>query len=202
MIALETKPIPPDRPVAFLDRDGVIIHNRDDYVRSREDVRFVSGAIEAASRLAAAGFSLVIVTNQACIGRGLLSEVAAIDVHERITDALGSSGAPIAASYICPHQASARCQCRKPKPGMLQHALRNLAAAPIGSFMVGDAVSDIVAAEAAGVTPTLVLTGRGATQSAGLTPAQRERVATHDSLDAFVTEFLAIDHDKTAGADV
>lgn len=202
MIALETTPIPPDRPVAFLDRDGVIIHNRRNYVRSREDVRFVSGAIEAASRLAAAGFSLVIVTNQACIGKGLVSEATAIDVHEQITRVLGSSGAPIAASYICPHQPSARCQCRKPEPGLLKHGLRNLPAVPIGSFMVGDAVSDIVAAEATGVPPTLVLTGRGVTQSAGLTPAQRERVAVYDSLAAFVTALLASDHDNTASADV
>lgn len=193
-------PIPPDRPIVFLDRDGVIIHNRRDYVRSWEDVRFVSGAIEAAGRLADAGSSLIIVTNQACIGKGLVSESMAIDLQERITRVLRSSGTQIAASYICPHESSARCYCRKPEPGMLQHGLRNHSTVPSGSFMVGDSVSDVIAAESAGVTPTLVLTGRGIAQRECLTPAQRERVAVHHSLAAFVAALLASDGDKLANA--
>lgn len=202
MIALETSRFTPHRPIAFLDRDGVIIHNRDDYVRSWQDVRFVPGAVAAVARLAAAGFSIAIVTNQACIGKGLLPEAAAIDLHEQITAAMGSSGAPVAASYICPHEPSARCACRKPRPGMLEYALRSLSVPPTGSFMVGDAVSDVLAAEAARLTPALVLTGRGVSERTALASPQRERIAVHDSLGSLVTDLLAAQGpDGLVGAD-
>ena len=152
------------RRAAFLDRDGVINIDHG-YVMRQEDFDFVPGVLEAAAQLASDGYALVVVTNQSGIGRALYS----VSDFERLTawmrDRFADADAPIAGVYYCPHhpteaQGSFRrdCDCRKPGPGMLLQAQRELDLSMPDSVIFGDRRSDLLAAVAAGV-PTRVLLG-------------------------------------------
>lgn len=144
------------RPAAFLDRDGVI--NVDTgYVGHVEDFRFIDGAKPALARLAAAGYLLVVVTNQSGIARGYYSEAdfEAVTAHMRAE--LSAAGAPIACVLHCPHlpedqqPADRPCDCRKPKPGMILAATAALNLDLDRSVMIGDKLSDMRAGRAANV---------------------------------------------------
>ena len=150
----------------FLDRDGVIIENRDDYVRSPGDVQILPGAIEAIAALQQAGYLPVVATNQSAIGRGLVSPSVAQDINESIDGLVSAGRGRIAAWYVCPHVPEDGCRCRKPNPGLLEDAARDLLVSLESSYFVGDALSDVIAARAVHVRPVLVLTGRGADTAA------------------------------------
>jgi D-glycero-D-manno-heptose 1,7-bisphosphate phosphatase len=152
------------RSAVFLDRDGVIIENRPDHVKSWSDVRFLDGSLAAMRRLAAAPLAIVIVSNQAVVGRGLLDEEVAWQLQRQVVAEIAAGGGRIDASYLCPHHPQAGCPCRKPAPGMLLQAAQDLDLDLRRSWLVGDAVSDLEAARAAGVRGILVRTGRGAEQ--------------------------------------
>ena len=155
------------RRAAFLDRDGVI--NLDHgYVSRREDFTFVPGVLDGARHLHALGFALVVVTNQSGIGRGLYS----ISDYEQLTTWMkgrfAAEGAPLAGVYYCPHHPTdakddyrKSCDCRKPAPGMLLAAARDLDLDLGASVLFGDKESDLLAAVAAGV-PVRVLLGTDA----------------------------------------
>ncbi len=149
------------RPAVFLDRDGVIIENRDDYVKSWREVRFLPGAFAAMHRLGTLGYVVVIVTNQSAVGRGLLALADAVRINERIVAAIEAHGGRVDACYLCPHRPEERCACRKPAPGMLLRARDDLGLDLARSYLVGDAVTDIEAAEAVHAQGVLVRTGRG-----------------------------------------
>ena len=145
------------KPAVFLDRDGVI--NRDHgYVHRWEDFEFLPGVLEAASRLAAGGWTLVVVTNQSGIARGYYTEEAYRALTQRMTDVFAQHGAPVAAVYHCPHHPAGRiaglaveCDCRKPAPGLFLRARDELGLSLPDSVMIGDKPSDVSAARAAGV---------------------------------------------------
>ncbi len=158
----------------FLDRDGVVIENRSAYVRSWADVSIYDQAVEAL-RLAAPHFKLVVVTNQSAVGRGIISIETAQEINRRLADVLRERGVHLDGVYMCPHAPELRCACRKPQPGLLLQAARELSLDLAHSVMVGDALSDLAAGRAAGVARgLLVLTGRGLEQAAepaaGLAP--------------------------------
>jgi D-glycero-D-manno-heptose 1,7-bisphosphate phosphatase len=159
-------PAAPPAPAVFLDRDGVIIENRAGYVTSWADVEFLPTAFEALRRLSRSAHSIVLVTNQSAVGRGLLALEEAVALHRRVIAEIVAHGGRVDAWYLCPHRPEQRCACRKPAPGMLQCAARDLALDLAQSYLVGDAVSDVEAAHAAGVRGILVLTGRGRHQAA------------------------------------
>jgi D-glycero-D-manno-heptose 1,7-bisphosphate phosphatase len=148
----------------FLDRDGVIIENRPDHVKAWSDVQFLEGSLAAMKRLAASSRAIVIVSNQAVVGRGLLDEEVAWQLQRQIVAEIVASGGRIDASYLCPHHPQMGCACRKPAPGMLLQAARELDLDLSRSWLIGDALSDLEAARAAGVRGILVRTGRGAAQ--------------------------------------
>ena len=160
----------------LLDRDGVINANREGYVTSWSQFRFLPGAIEALRQLTAAGYRLAVVTNQAAIGRGLASVEEVEEINERMVSALAEAGARVDAVLCCPHAPEEGCRCRKPHPGLLVEAGQRLRVAPAETCVVGDWVDDIAAARAAGCAlPILVLTGRGRralplTRAAGVGP--------------------------------
>ncbi|MBI2921170.1 MAG: HAD-IIIA family hydrolase [Planctomycetes bacterium] len=159
-------------PVVFLDRDGVLCEDRADYVKSWAEWRWVPGALEGAAALARAGRRLVVITNQACVGRGLVVPAMLADIHGRMTAELAAAGAPLAGLYVCPHAPEAGCECRKPKPGLLLRAAQELEIDLAASAFVGDALRDREAAEAAGVgTFLLVLTGQGSESARRATEA-------------------------------
>jgi D-glycero-D-manno-heptose 1,7-bisphosphate phosphatase len=153
-------------PAVFLDRDGVIIENRDNYVRGWEDVAFIPGALSALSKLNRSPYKIVMVTNQSAVGLGILSLSTAQEINQRIVLEIEKSGGRIDAVFICPHAPKDACDCRKPKPGLILQAARALNLDLTRSIMIGDALSDLSAGQNAGVDQTfLVRTGRGAAQA-------------------------------------
>jgi D-glycero-D-manno-heptose 1,7-bisphosphate phosphatase len=146
----------------FLDRDGVI--NRrlpGDYVRSWDQFRFLPGARAGLRLLREAGYLLVVITNQRGIGRGLMSEADLAEVHRRLQAELVRAGAGVDAIFHCPHDLSANCGCRKPKPGMLSRALERFPIDTARSWVVGDSLSDLEAGWAAGIRGILVVSRGG-----------------------------------------
>ena len=152
-------------PAIFLDRDGVIVENRDEYIRSWEDVHFLPGAFQTLSQAKSAPFRFVIVTNQSAVGRGLVDPQVAEAINRRVVATIRSAGGRIDGVYMCPHPPEQECDCRKPKPGLLLQAARELEIDLGASVLIGDALTDILAGRAAGVGEVeLVLTGRGREQ--------------------------------------
>ncbi|MBI4770460.1 MAG: HAD-IIIA family hydrolase [Chloroflexi bacterium] len=166
----------PLRPAIFLDRDGVIIENKLDYVRQWSDVRFIPGALAALAGLAASRYLIVIVTNQAGVGHGHITLAEARAINQGVVAEIRRAGGRVDGAYLCPHRPQDGCECRKPRPGMLLHAARDLGVDLSTSLLIGDAISDVQAALAAGVRPTLVRTGRGEQQFAALDSALRAQV--------------------------
>jgi histidinol-phosphate phosphatase family protein len=149
----------------FLDRDGVICRNRPDHVKSWDEFVFISRAREALARLTALNLPIIVITNQAVINRKLTSAATVEEIHRRMTASIEAEGGRIDQIYYCPHLPSEQCNCRKPKPGLLQRAADELGLQLQGSYLVGDAWSDIQAGIAVGCVPFLVLTGRGLSQA-------------------------------------
>jgi D-glycero-D-manno-heptose 1,7-bisphosphate phosphatase len=162
------------QPAAFLDRDGVINIDHG-YVVRREEFAWVPGVREAAAQLHRAGFALVVVTNQSGIGRGMYSEADFLALTDWMRAEFAAAGAPLAGAYFCPHHPTdavgafrTACRCRKPAPGMLLDAARDLRLDLARSILFGDKVSDLQAAVAAGVPQRVLLAtnGNGAPEGA------------------------------------
>jgi len=153
----------PLRRAAFLDRDGVI--NVDPgHVYRVEDFEFVPGSLEACAALARSGLALVVVTNQSGIGRGLYTEADFHALTAWMKERFADAGAALAGVYFCPHHPSAAsgsyrtaCDCRKPQPGMLLSAARELSLDLAGSILFGDKCEDLQAARSAGVRHRFLL---------------------------------------------
>lgn len=153
-------------PAVFLDRDGVIIENPPSYVLSWDDVSILPGALDALRELHSRGLKIVIVTNQSVIGRGMISYDQAQSINQQLIEVIEKSGGHIEGLFMCPHAPDDQCDCRKPKPGLLLDAARGLDLDLSRSVMIGDALSDILAGQAAGVKQNiLLLTGRGKDQA-------------------------------------
>lgn len=150
----------------FIDRDGVICHNRADYVKSWDEFVFLPGVLAALARLAATDLVVVVITNQSAINRGQVAMRTVDDIHRRMVAAVEAAGGRVDAVYTCPHRPDEDCSCRKPRPGLLRQAAAELGLDLARSFLIGDSWEDIQAALAAGCRPYLVLTGRGQAQRA------------------------------------
>lgn len=154
------------QPAIFLDRDGVIVENRADYIKDWSEVAFIPGALEAMQQLGKSRYAIVLVSNQSAIGRGVISLAKAQEINQAILQTIRDSGGRVDAAYLCPHAPWEDCICRKPRPGLLLRAAEDLSLSLVDSIMIGDAVSDLQAGFAAGAgRVVLVLTGRGAAQS-------------------------------------
>jgi D-glycero-D-manno-heptose 1,7-bisphosphate phosphatase len=149
----------------FLDRDGVIVENRSDYVKTWEEVQFLPAVLEALRRASRSAYAIVLVTNQSAVGRGIISLDEATEINERVVATIEEHGGRVDAWYLCPHHPDAACACRKPAPGMVLRAAEELGIDLTNSWLVGDALTDMKAAHAAGVQPIMVLTGEGMKQA-------------------------------------
>lgn len=151
---------------AFLDRDGTLIELVH-HLTDPGDVRLIDGAGQAVKRLRAAGWNVVIVTNQSVIGRGKLTETGLAEVHAEMNRQLAAEGAEIDALYFCPLAPTQKDPrviedpMRKPGPGMLLQAAREHGLDLSASWMVGDTLSDMLAGKNAGCRSLLVRTGYG-----------------------------------------
>jgi D-glycero-D-manno-heptose 1,7-bisphosphate phosphatase len=161
------------RPAVFLDRDGTVVREVD-YLRSVEDLRLLPGAAAAIRRLNEAGIAVVVATNQSGIARGMLTEADLASLHSALRERLARRRARLDAIYYCPHHPEApipdyrrRCRCRKPAPGMMLRAARELDLDLAHSFAVGDSERDLEAGRRAGCRTVLVRTGYGSATEAG-----------------------------------
>jgi len=148
----------------FIDRDGVINENRADYVKSCQEFRFLAGSREAIAKLTQAGHRVIVCTNQAAVARGLVSIDMVEEIHRCMIDGVTEFGGTIEKVYYCPHGKDEDCLCRKPRPGMLLRARDELGVDLNDAVFIGDSITDVRAALAAGVRPILVLTGLGIEQ--------------------------------------
>jgi D-glycero-D-manno-heptose 1,7-bisphosphate phosphatase len=172
----------------ILDRDGVINQDSDDFIKSPAEFIPIPGSLEAIARLNQAGYRVVVATNQSGVARGLFNIVALNAIHQKLHMLAQQAGAEIDAIFFCPHAAVDACDCRKPKPGMLNTIARRFDTGMRGIPNVGDSLRDLQAGFSVGSIPYLVLTGKGkATQAkGGLPPGTR----VFDNLSAVVDELL------------
>jgi D-glycero-D-manno-heptose 1,7-bisphosphate phosphatase len=152
----------------FLDRDGVINRQRPDYVKCWEEFEFLPGALDALRRLAEPGWPVAVITNQSAVGRGLVAAGTVAEIHRRMTAAVAAAGGRIDGVFVCPHRPDEGCTCRKPLPGLLLQAASAFGLRPADCYLVGDAVTDLRAARAAGCRPVLVRTGLAGLDLPGL----------------------------------
>lgn len=161
----------PKMPAAFLDRDGTIIEDLG-YLGDPARIQFIPGAQDALRALRASGYRLILVTNQAGVARGLITETDVQRVNQRLQELLADAGVPLDGIYYCPHHAEAGppeyrrdCGSRKPGPGMIERARRDFALDLERSVIIGDHLSDAgVARHFAGMRGITVLTGHGPDQ--------------------------------------
>ena len=146
----------PARPLVLLDRDGVINRDSTEYIKSVREWVPLPGSLEAIASLRRAGFLIAVVSNQSGVGRGLFSEQRLTEINEAMLRAVAKAGGGIDGVYYCPHRPDDGCNCRKPKPGLLLRAAEELGAEIEATPFIGDKLSDIEAARAAGARPILV----------------------------------------------
>jgi D-glycero-D-manno-heptose 1,7-bisphosphate phosphatase len=146
----------------FLDRDGVINRKaaEGDYVTRWHDFQVLPGVVEGIAQLNRAGFCVIVVTNQRCIAKGLMTTTELELMHQRMTEVLALGGATIDAIYYCPHETEPPCRCRKPAPGMLLDAGRDHRIDFSASWMIGDSDADIEAGKNAGCKTAKLSVGK------------------------------------------
>ena len=150
------------RRFALVDRDGTINEERH-YIHDPDEVALIPGAGAALARLRdELGMGIVVVTNQAEVGRGRLSVRRLDEIHERLRAMLAAEGAWVDAIEWCPHRPDDGCECRKPGVGMVTRAVARFGFEPAASFVVGDHAKDMAMGRAVGATTLLVRTGHGA----------------------------------------
>jgi len=140
----------------FLDRDGVICKDKNDYVKSWDEFVWIPKARDALRRLNDNRHIAIVITNQSAVGRGLTSQQAVEDIHLRMMKSISQAGGRIERAYYCPHRSEDECSCRKPKPGLLLKAARDFAIDLKSSYLVGDKLSDIEAGYRVGCTTIMV----------------------------------------------
>ena len=176
--------------LVLLDRDGVLNADREDSVKTPAELVMLPGAGEAVARLNNAGRLVALISNQSVVGRGIIDAAMLARIQEKLTGDLARAGAKLDAVFYCtdtPHAAGPR---RKPAPGMLFEAMRQFRIAAEDTVMIGDQLSDLEAASAAGCRRILLRTGKGAaTQAEGL-PRQVLPVAVCEDLSAAVDRVL------------
>ncbi len=166
-----------DRPVVLLDRDGVLNVDRPASVTSIHELELLPGAREGTALLVDAGYALLVVTNQSCVGRGRLSLSELDRIDAELDRRLGGL---IAGWFVCPHAPEADCTCRKPGTGLLEQAQAAWHFDPEVTWLVADDGRDVEAAKRFGCRPVLVRTGKGEAAAA----AQRD-VPVFDDLADF-----------------
>lgn len=163
----------------LLDRDGVINHDSDDFIKSPDEWHAIDNSLQAIARLHQAGYKVIIITNQSGVGRGLYSDADLTAIHLKMQQQVEATGGKIEQIYYCPHLPDAQCSCRKPKAGMLLQFAKDYAVSLDKIYFVGDSLRDLQAGIAAGAKPILVKTGNG-----------EKTLATNPDLDLPIFETL------------
>jgi D-glycero-D-manno-heptose 1,7-bisphosphate phosphatase len=172
----------------ILDRDGVINHDSDHYIKSPDEWIPIPGSLDAIAKLNQAGYHIAVATNQSGISRGLYDMDTLNAIHEKLHRLLAKVGGQIDAIFFCPHTDADQCTCRKPLPGLMAQISERYGISLNGVPIVGDSVRDLTAGVLLGAEPHLVLTGKGekARASGSLPPY----TAIHQDLMAFANHFI------------
>lgn len=178
-------------PAIFLDRDGVIIENCPNYVRTWNDVQLFDQAIATLAKYRNSGYAIIIVTNQSAVGRGIITIEQAHSINTQLIEAIVQSGGRVDGVFMCPHKPEDHCTCRKPQPGLLLQAANELSLDLSQSIMIGDAFSDLLAGQFAGVRQiALVRTGRGAVQEQHAPPDALKEYSIYNTLTEALEDLL------------
>lgn len=145
----------------ILDRDGVINRDRDDFVKSVDEWIPIEGSMDAVAFLTQAGCTVAVATNQSGIGRKYFTVQDLTEMHAKMHRLVRQAGGEINGIWFCPHTNADNCNCRKPKPGMIEDILERFNAQASETWLVGDSLRDLQAIDAVGGKPALVLTGKG-----------------------------------------
>jgi D-glycero-D-manno-heptose 1,7-bisphosphate phosphatase len=145
----------------ILDRDGVINHDSDHYIKSPDEWVPIEGSPQAIARLNQWGYRVVVATNQSGVGRGLYDMDTLNAIHNKMYRTVAQVGGRIDAVFFCPHTNEDKCACRKPKAGMYEEIAARYRCDLIGVPAIGDSLRDLQAAVTVGAKPILVLTGKG-----------------------------------------
>jgi D-glycero-D-manno-heptose 1,7-bisphosphate phosphatase len=179
--------------LVIVGRDGILNRFREDHVKEPAEWEPIPGALEAVARLNHAGWHVVVATNQAGIGRGMIDMQAVNAVHLHMMKMLASKGGRLDAVFFCPHARDDHCDCRKPLPGMMHDIAQRYGADLKNVPMVADTLRDLEAAQAAGCPPHLVKTGRASLVSEGELAqwvAAVPGTVVHDDLASFTSHLL------------
>jgi len=169
--------------LVILDRDGVINHDSATFIKNEAEWRPIPGSVEAIAALTKAGFTLAVASNQSGIARGLFDQAALDGMHAKMLRLIRDAGGHISRIVVCPHGPDDACDCRKPKPGMLEQLARHFDTSLNGVPVIGDALRDLEAAAAVSARPILVRTGKGRDTEAAL-PERFAGVPVYDDLAA------------------
>ena len=134
----------------FLDRDGILNKNRNDYVKNIDELEIHPSIGNFVKKLDENGFLIFVVTNQSAINRGLTTHENVEKIHSKIQSFLNQFGTKINRFYYCPHTPSENCNCRKPKPGLLIKSIKDFSINPSSSWMIGDMDTDVAAGNSVG----------------------------------------------------
>jgi D-glycero-D-manno-heptose 1,7-bisphosphate phosphatase len=173
----------------ILDRDGVINEDSDAFIKTPDEWIPIPGSLEAIARLNQAGYRVLVASNQSGLARGLFNLETLTAIHAKMESLLQEQGGRLDGIYCCPHGPDDHCDCRKPKPGLLQQIKDELGLTPENTILVGDSLRDLQAAQAANIRPVLVLSGKGSRTATEL--GTDSDIEIHNDLAAFVTKLLA-----------
>jgi D-glycero-D-manno-heptose 1,7-bisphosphate phosphatase len=151
----------PKQRYILLDRDGVINHDSDAFIKSPEEWKPIEGSLEAIALMNKHGYHVVVITNQSGVARGFFDEAMLEKIHAKMRQLVSEKGGNITAIYFCPHGANSDCDCRKPKAGLLKAFAADFHVDLTTIAVIGDSLRDLQAAEAVGAKPILVKTGKG-----------------------------------------
>lgn len=174
----------------ILDRDGVVNHDSDDYIKSPDEWQPIDGSLEAIARLNHAGYTVAIASNQSGLARGYFDIEVLTAMHKKMDELLAKIGGRIDAIFYCPHGPGDACHCRKPKPGMLLDIGQRFNVPLKQAIFVGDSIADITAANNANAQAVLVRTGKGIKAEKILQSENKSSIPVYDDLASAVTAIL------------
>ena len=180
-----------DKPprLILLDRDGVINHDSEDYIKGPEEWAPIKGSLEAIGEGQQRGIEFAVCTNQSGLGRGLFSKDDLFNMHAKCNSILKSLGGRPLKFFFCPHTPEDKCACRKPRPLLIELAIKTLGSKASDTIFVGDSFTDLKAARSAFVQFILVQTGNGESTYQKISELKEQSPQYYSDLHGFLKSF-------------